>query len=136
MAVSAYAHAGRAPTSARCRAGRPGPATRRGRSSIRSEQSVRLFGLANEDKATRYHRLRRRASLAGVVLAAILLIVLAVSGGSARLRDVTGSSVVLYTVLLVLFSELVQLPLALYQEIALERRYGLSIQPLRKWWLD
>ena len=92
--------------------------------------------MANEDKATRYHRLRRRASLAGVVLAAAFLLLLVVSGGSAWLRAAAGSNVLLYTVLLVLSSELLQLPLGLYQEIALERRYGLSVHPLGKWWLD
>ena len=92
--------------------------------------------MPNEDKATRYHRLRRRASIFGVVLAALFLLILVGSGGSARLRDVAGSSVVVYTLLLVLLSEALQLPLALYQEVALERRYGLSVQPMGAWWLD
>ncbi len=90
----------------------------------------------NEDKATRYHRLKRRASLAGTALGALFLLLLLVTRASAGLRDAAGGSVILYTVLLILISELLQLPLGLYHEIALERRYGLSTQPMGKWWLD
>ena len=35
-----------------------------------------------------------------------------------------------------LFSGLLQLPLSLYEELALERRYGLSTQSTGRWWLD
>jgi Zn-dependent protease with chaperone function len=100
--------------------------------------------VANEDKATRYHRLRRRASLAGTALGAVFLVVLLVTGASAALRttatSVAGGSffltIAIYTALLVLLSEALQLPLSLYQELGLERRYGLSTQSMAKWWLD
>jgi STE24 endopeptidase len=100
--------------------------------------------VANEDKATRYHRLRRRASLLGTVLAAVLLLLLLVTGGSAALRAwasaLTGGSFLLstmaYVVTLALLSEAIQLPLAYYQGVALERRYGLSTQTDGRWWAD
>ncbi len=100
--------------------------------------------MANEDKAARYHRLRRRASLAGTALGALVLLLLLVSGASAGLRDlslsITGTSfflaIVMYVVLLALLSEAVQLPLAFYQGVTLERRYGLSTQTTARWWLD
>lgn len=95
----------------------------------------------NEDKATRYHRLKRRASLLGTVLGALLLLLLLVSGGSAALRDAAiaaggGSflaTTILYVLFLALLSELIQLPLAFYQGVTLERRYGLSTQSNAGW---
>ncbi|MBI2187885.1 MAG: M48 family metallopeptidase [Acidobacteria bacterium] len=98
----------------------------------------------NEDKATRYHRLRRHAAFAGTALGALFLIALLVTGWSADLRDAAASAarssftltVVLYVVLIALLSEAVQLPLAFYQGVTLERRYGLSTQPTARWWLD
>lgn len=100
--------------------------------------------MANEDKATRYHRLRRRASLLGTALAAALLLVLLVTGGSAGLRDwasaLAGGSFLLttaaYVVSLALISEAIQLPLAYYLGVTLERRYGLSTQAAARWWAD
>jgi STE24 endopeptidase len=98
----------------------------------------------NEDKATRYHRLTRRASLLGTALGAAFLAVLLVTGASAALRNAASSlaggsfflTIVIYAALLVLLSEALQLPLSLYQELGLERRYGLSTQSMAKWWLD
>jgi STE24 endopeptidase len=98
----------------------------------------------NEDKAARYHRLRRQASLLETLVVAVALGVLLASGGSAALRDwaraATGQSMALsiavYTALVVLLSELLQLPLAFYQGVVLERRYDLSTQPARRWWGD
>ena len=100
--------------------------------------------MANEDKATRYHRLRRRASLLATGLSALLLLLLLVTGGSVALRNaaaaLTGGSFLLttvaYVVLLALVSELVQLPLAYYEGVTLERRYGLSTQTTARWWAD
>ena len=100
--------------------------------------------MANEDKATRYHRLRRRASILGTGLAALLLLLLLVTGASAALRDtaaaISGGSftltIIIYTAAAVLASELLQLPLAFYLGVTLERRYGLSTQTTARWWLD
>jgi STE24 endopeptidase len=98
----------------------------------------------NEDRASRYHRLRRRASVLGTVLSAVLLGALVASGVSASLRDLAASpvhdsfplTVLTYVVLLTLAGEIVQLPLAFYLGVVLERRYGLSTQTTASWWVD
>jgi STE24 endopeptidase len=98
----------------------------------------------NEDKAARYHRLRRQASLLETLVVALALVLLLVIGGSAALRDwalaataqSTVLSMALYTAVVVLLSELLQLPLAFYQGVILERRYDLSTQAARRWWSD
>ena len=98
----------------------------------------------NEDKASRYHRLRRRASLLATALGALLLVLLLITGWSSALRDVAMAvagyslflAVILYVVMVALVSEAVQLPLAFYQGVTLERRYGLSTQTTPRWWLD
>ena len=100
--------------------------------------------MANEDKAARYQRLRRGLSLAGTALGALLLLLLLVTGASAAIRDLAlglgGPSpfltVVGYVVMVGLVGEAVQLPLAYYQGLTLERRFGLSLQTPRRWWLD
>lgn len=100
--------------------------------------------MANEDKATRYHRLHRRASFVGTALSTLFFILLLASGASAALRDgasrVGGSSfyvtLVLYVAAIALVHDLVQLPLAYYQGVTLERRYGLSTQTTARWWRD
>jgi STE24 endopeptidase len=100
--------------------------------------------MANEDKATRYHRLQRRAGIAGGVVSAALLIALVVTGASAALRDtvvsVVGQSFVLlvgsYVIALVVLNEAIQLPLSFYQGVTLERRYGLSTETTARWWKD
>ena len=45
----------------------------------------------NEDKSSRYHRLRRRASISGTALGIALLIAVVVTGASAALRDYAAS---------------------------------------------
>ena len=98
----------------------------------------------NEDKSARYHRLHRRASIASTALGVAFLIGLVVSGASAALRAYATSLVggsfiptlVIYVVLLGLLNEAISLPLAFYQGVTLERRYGLSTQTTVRWWLD
>lgn len=100
--------------------------------------------MANEDKAARYHRLKRRASIVGTAIGASLLILLIITGSSAALRSAvetfTGGSftltVVVYVASLALAGELIQLPLAFYQGVTLERRYGLSTESRAHWWLN
>ena len=104
----------------------------------------RTSDMPNEDKATRYHRLRRRASLAGITASAIFLLLLLISGGSAALRETAlraaggafYATLVIYVFVVVTLHELVQLPLAFYQGVVLERRYGLSTQSTAHWWRD
>ena len=45
----------------------------------------------NEDKATRYNRLKRQVGVASVVWGTLLLLALVVSGGSVWLRDAAES---------------------------------------------
>jgi STE24 endopeptidase len=96
----------------------------------------------NEDKATRYQRLRRRASVAATAMSSVFLVVLLAAGWSVRLREVVsglvGGSFFLtvagYVVLLALASEGLQLPLAYYRGVTLERRFGVSSEPIAQWW--
>jgi STE24 endopeptidase len=100
--------------------------------------------VANEDKATRYHRLQRRAAILSTLLTAFVLALLLVSGVSADIRDAVsawvGSSfvpiVLAYVLTLGVLLEAVQLPLAFYSGVTLERRYGLSTQTTVRWWVD
>jgi STE24 endopeptidase len=100
--------------------------------------------MANEDKATRYQRLQRRASVASTAVAALLLLGLLATGAAAalraRLEAWTGGSFVVevagFVLALALLNELMQLPIVFYAGVTLERRTGLSAQPTRRWWLD
>jgi STE24 endopeptidase len=100
--------------------------------------------LPNEDKATRYHRLNRRASLVGATTSAVFFTSLLVSGGSAALRDVASglagawfhAALALYVAAIVVAHDVIQLPLAFYQGVTLERRYGLSTQSVARWCRD
>ena len=105
----------------------------------------------NEDKATRYHRLKRRASVLSLVWSAGLLVTLLLSGGSVALRDlatlvaerIAASAwltpvliVWLYVIQLALLHESLFLPIAFYRGFALERRYGLAVELPRHWFSD
>jgi STE24 endopeptidase len=97
--------------------------------------------MANEDKSARYHRLRRRVAAATTVWRVGFLLGLAASGGAAALRDRLAETagpglvplVVLYVATLVLVYEGVRLPLAWYEDVVLERRYGLSTGSPLQW---
>jgi Zn-dependent protease with chaperone function len=103
----------------------------------------------NEDKATRYHRLKRQASVASLLWSAILLGGLVVTGWSATLRDAadawtssapaslhTVAAILFFVVLLSLLHEVVGLPLAFYSGFLLERRYDLSNESFSRWIAD
>jgi STE24 endopeptidase len=100
--------------------------------------------VANEDKATRYHRLRRRAGFLSAAVATLSLLLLFVSGLSVSLRataaTLTGDSffgtVLLYVLVIAILHELIQLPLAFYEGVTLERRYELSTESTANWWKD
>jgi STE24 endopeptidase len=100
--------------------------------------------VANEDKATRYHRLKRRAAIAGASCGVMLLLVLLVTGASAALRSAATSAardsflltVFVYVGLVALIAEAVELPLAYYVGVTLERRFGLSTETTARWWWD
>jgi STE24 endopeptidase len=98
----------------------------------------------NEDKSARYHRLRRRASIASTVVGVAFLLAFVGLGASAALREyavsLAGSSfiamLVAYVVLLALLNEAISLPFSFYQGVPRERRYGLSTETTTRWWLD
>ncbi|MFO7692034.1 MAG: M48 family metalloprotease [Vicinamibacterales bacterium] len=103
----------------------------------------------NEDKATRYHRLRRRALLMAGAWRAFLLAFLAVSGLAHALRDAAAAvagpfpallhlplTVLVLVAVVALISELGELPMAFFAGFTLERRYGLARQPASSWLRD
>lgn len=102
----------------------------------------------NEDRGSRYHRLRRRAVIASTIAGAAWLIVLVVTGASAALaRTVSAATgawpspigragaIVLFVTGVVAGYEAVTLPFTLFR-FQLERKYGLSSEPLRTWVFD
>ena len=99
--------------------------------------------MANEDKATRYHRLQRQASVAAVLTGGAVLLLGVVSGAAAGLErsvedafDSRVTSAIVYSAVLVLVIELALLPFSYYQGFTLERRYGLATHTLSHWWRD
>jgi len=103
----------------------------------------------NEDKSTRYHRLRRRADLLGTASAGVVLLGLAIGGGAHRLREVSAAvtqwvpggfddamNVAVMTLLVILILQAVEFPFAFYQGHLLEHRYGLSTQSSGQWLTD
>jgi STE24 endopeptidase len=100
--------------------------------------------VANEDKSTRYHRLRRRTSLLDTTAQALLLVILVVSGISTAIRtsveSIVGTGllplVAVYVLVMAVVLELVHLPFAFYHSVILERRYGLSTESTARWLAD
>lgn len=105
--------------------------------------------MVNEDKATRYHRRRRWVSVLSVLLTGTLLVALLITPGAALLRNlsyrllaalgVPAASTLIaatYVLVLVTLHELVALPLGFYQNVVLDRRYGLSSQRALGWLRD
>lgn len=103
----------------------------------------------NEDKSTRYHRLRRRADLLGTAVAGLVLLALALTTGGQRLREVAAAvsqwlpggfddaiTVVIMTMLLIVILQIIELPFAFYQGYLLEHRYDLSTQSFGHWLAD
>jgi STE24 endopeptidase len=102
----------------------------------------------NEDRATRYHRLKRRALAISLVWSVLLLAALLVTGASAQLRDLAsraaagiGAStsaavVVLYVGGLILIHEAGSFAITFYSGFVVERRYGLSNERFRAWLSD
>jgi Zn-dependent protease with chaperone function len=103
----------------------------------------------NEDKSTRYHRLRRRADLLGTLAAGSLLLALSLSGGAEQLREWASlasrllpagleeiATVATFTAALMVILQVFEFPFALYQGFLLEHHYGLSTQSLGHWLAD
>jgi STE24 endopeptidase len=99
----------------------------------------------NEDKAGRYQRLKRRASIASLVWSVGLLVALLLSGLSRALRDVAEAhagpgrpalTVLLYVAGLLAIHESGESLLSFYSGFLLERRYGLSKLTVLAWAID
>jgi STE24 endopeptidase len=95
----------------------------------------------NEDKAVRYHRLKRRADVVSLLWSAALLAGLLASGGHLLLRDTAESLLPLaptavFVVLLSILNEIGALPIAFFSGFILERRYGLSNERIGAWLTD
>jgi STE24 endopeptidase len=104
----------------------------------------------NEDKASRYQRLKRQASIASLAWSVLLLGGLVWTGGSGKLRDAAqaiggaiaplswqpGVTVLCYVVLLSLLNEIGSMPLDFYNGFFLERRYDLSNETFGGWLAD
>jgi STE24 endopeptidase len=104
----------------------------------------------NEDKATRYHRLKRVASVISLLWGVVLLSGLLATGWSGALRDTAegmasllapaswqpGVTVLCYVILLTCLNEVAGLPLGFYSGFFLERRYDLSNETFGGWLTD
>jgi STE24 endopeptidase len=103
----------------------------------------------NEDKASRYHRLRRRSFVLASGWRVLLLALLAVSGLSQALRDACASAtrqapaflqlpltVLAFVMVVAVVYDLGATPMAFFSGFTLERRYGLSRQPASAWLRD
>jgi STE24 endopeptidase len=104
----------------------------------------------NEDKATRYNRLKRQVGIASVAWSVVFLLALTLTGASLALRAgatglaaatlpvgfVPAGAVVAYVIVLILLHEIGSAPLEFYGGHVLERRYGLSGQSVASWLAD
>jgi len=114
----------------------------------RTFSETQRSALVNEDKSTRYQRLKRQASILSLAAGIIVLTGLVWTGGHVALRDAAerlappslpwrvGAIVFLYVVFLSLVNEIVTLPIAFYSGFVLERRYNLSTETLGGWVRD
>src|SRR5689334_15901436 len=103
----------------------------------------------NEDRASRYHRLRRRAVLASAGATAVWVVALLltraslglerwISASASGLRPTLAAILALsvFVAVIALSVEAVKLPFALYRGLVLERRYGLSTTSASTWMAD
>jgi STE24 endopeptidase len=104
--------------------------------------------VANEDKATRYHRLKRRAELLNTLVVGAFLLILLISGAGLYLREVASffgmnvlffedaATVACFAIIITFVLHLVEVPFAYYQGYVLEHRYELSNETRRQWVKD
>ena len=98
----------------------------------------------NEDRATRYHRLARRAGILSTLWIGVSLSAFLLTGASMAAREwVTGFAsanpaliVAWYVLILSVLFEAATLPFSVYRGFLLERRYGLSTETLGHWLTD
>ncbi|HEX5476146.1 MAG TPA: M48 family metallopeptidase [Vicinamibacterales bacterium] len=102
----------------------------------------------NEDRAARYHRLRRRSTICSMLIGAAYLLELSRSGVAVRLWRAlqqalgahTGprfaSALAIDVAILAIGYELIELPFVFYRGFVLEQQYGLSSESIRTWMAD
>ena len=103
----------------------------------------------NEDRAARYHRLRRRATVLSTGIGAAWLLVLAATPAGRAVAEAAEriaapvpaplggtAAIVLFVALVTLAYEALSFPLVFYRSFLLERKYGLSSEPVRTWAVD
>lgn len=105
----------------------------------------------NEDKATRFHRLRRRAAMLAAAWSVLLLGLLWISNGSALLRDaierlidtpslpralLAPATAMVFAWIVAMVHGAAAFPLSFFAGFILERRYGLSRQTVGEWCQD
>jgi STE24 endopeptidase len=102
----------------------------------------------NEDKASRYHRLKRRATVLSIGLTTVMLGGLVMSGAAVTLADAArrlspglgtefpAVAIAAYVVMLALLHEALALPVAFYYGFILDRRYGLTAESCAGWLRD
>jgi STE24 endopeptidase len=104
----------------------------------------------NEDRASRYHRLKRRAGVMSLAWGVMYLGGMLASGMSISLRSAAESvapvvarsdwhaaaTVVFFVFGLMLINEIGSLPISFYSSYLLERRYALSNERFRAWLWD
>jgi STE24 endopeptidase len=104
----------------------------------------------NEDKASRYHRRKRQASVVSLLWSVALLAGLTATGASVGLRDLAEraagrlfpaawhapATVLGFVFALSVLNEIIALPLGFYSGFHLERQYELSKETLGGWFRD
>ncbi|HWW85048.1 MAG TPA: M48 family metallopeptidase [Vicinamibacterales bacterium] len=104
----------------------------------------------NEDRATRYHRLKRQAGIVSLAWSVLLLVGLLWTGWAIAVRTGAesiathvgpaswqpGLAVISYVILLSLLNEIGGLPIDFYRGFVVERRYELSNQKIGSWLVD
>lgn len=99
--------------------------------------------MANEDKATRYQRLVRRATVARTGLAVLALLLLVLTGAAPRLHRVIEDAVsgqaalgtVVFAAAIVMLLAVARMPVAWYLR-RLHRAYGMSTPAIGPWWRE
>jgi STE24 endopeptidase len=103
----------------------------------------------NEDRAARYHRLKRRAAVLSTMAAGVWLVLLLATGAGAWLAGMSAAAgaaaprllshataVLLFVLLVAAGWEILSFPFAVYRSFLLERKYGLSSEPFSTWAAD
>src|SRR5206468_1728096 len=112
-------------------------------------RTLRILSRVNEDRASRYHRLKRQASIASLLWSISVLGGLLATGSSLAMRTTAESlaarggassfptgAVLIYVVFLTALNEIGGLPIAFYSGFVVERRYGLSTERVLGWLRD